>query len=52
VKEKEINKMKDSLRNAKEKLEQKIEKLDEKTGAPTEAYMHFGNVGYNFVIHI
>lgn len=51
-KEKEINKMKDSLRNAKEKLEQKIEKLDEKTSAPAEAYIHFGNEGYNFVMHI
>ncbi|MEO8412137.1 MAG: PspC domain-containing protein [Ginsengibacter sp.] len=51
-KEKEDNKLKDSLNKAKEKLEQKIEKLDDKTGAPAEAYIHSGNGGYNFVMHI
>jgi phage shock protein PspC (stress-responsive transcriptional regulator) len=51
LKQQEINKMKDSLRNVKDNLEQKIEKLDEKT-APAEAYIHFGNEPYDFVMHI
>ena len=43
--------MKDSLREAKEKLEQKIEKLDN-TNTPGEAYIRNGNQDYSFVMHI
>ncbi len=51
-KEKEIIKQKDSLNNAKEKLEKKIENLNEKSSASAEAYIHSGNEGFNFVMHI
>jgi len=49
-KEKEDIRLKDSLNNAKEKLEQKIEKLDAKTGA--SAYIRIDKPSYNFVMHI
>ncbi|HSQ44222.1 MAG TPA: PspC domain-containing protein [Ginsengibacter sp.] len=49
-KEKEDIRLKDSLNKAKEKLEQKIEKLDSKAGA--SAYIHIDKSSYNFVMHI
>lgn len=51
VRENENKRIKDSLENAKEKLEQKIQKLDEKTGSPAQAYME-ENQSYHFVTHI
>ena len=50
-KEKENARIKDSLNRAKDKIEQKIEKLDEKSGNPAEAYIQ-RNHEYNFVMHI
>jgi ToastRack found in some PspC/PspC transmembrane region len=52
AKEIENNKLKDSLNKAKQTLEQKIEKLDQKSGASAEAYIHIGGQGYNLVTHI
>ena len=51
-KDKEDNRLKDSLNNAKEKLEQKLQKFDEKNGASAEAHIHIGSEAYNFVMHI
>ena len=46
------NRIKDSLKKAKEKHEQKIEKPDEKRGTNAEAYTHIYNGGFNFVLYI
>ena len=51
-KEKEESRLKDSLNKAKENLEQKIQKLDEKSGASVEVYPHMGDEKYNFVMLI
>jgi len=48
-KEKEDSRLKDSLNKAKEKLEQKIQKLDEKSGASAEVYPQIGAERYDFV---
>ncbi len=48
-KEKEDSRLKDSLNKAKEKLEQKIQKLDEKSGASAEVYPQIGDERYDFV---
>lgn len=50
-KEKENQRIKDSLLKAKEKIEQKIEKLDDKSGNQPEAYIR-NNEEYNFIMHI
>jgi phage shock protein PspC (stress-responsive transcriptional regulator)/CRISPR/Cas system CSM-associated protein Csm2 small subunit len=49
-KEKENRRVKDSLEKAKETLEQKIDKLDDKNSP--QAFLGSDNKGYNFVTHI
>jgi hypothetical protein len=51
-KEKEINKTKDSLRAAKEKIEEKLQKLDEKSQSSSNSGLNANIRDYNFIMYL
>jgi phage shock protein PspC (stress-responsive transcriptional regulator) len=52
VKEKQIQKVKDSLKKAKEQIDKRLEKLEDVKPAKEEAFLPLSNQSYDFVLDI